>query len=206
MPSLASVEPAVEESLPNIRGGNAKARTRCIKPLTYAGSLDRYEHLDLTPAIGREYYGVQVIDLLNSDEQTIKDLALTSKSFSASEGSGFALPNIVAKRATCLISLPARCRVPEKSKCQPSRDERVVSQNYTSCRMRSSLSFSVDEVRTDVPSLSHRLSMFIHLLKKEVNSETRSASSAVRSRRREAVLLISSVMSVILRPPDGMRI
>lgn len=43
------------------------------------GSLDKYEHSDLTPVIGREFNGVQVKDFLDGDEQLIKDLAVSSK-------------------------------------------------------------------------------------------------------------------------------
>ena len=64
---------------PAIRGGDARARTRCLAPMANGGSLDKYEHSDLTPVIGREFTGVQVKDFLHSDEQLIKDLAVTSK-------------------------------------------------------------------------------------------------------------------------------
>jgi hypothetical protein len=64
---------------PNIRGGNSQARTRCLKPMVSSGSLDKYPHFDNTPVIGREFSGMQVTDLLNGDEQLIKDLAVTSK-------------------------------------------------------------------------------------------------------------------------------
>lgn len=62
-----------------IRGGNSKAQTRCIKPLVYSGSLDKFNHADITPVIGREFTGVQVVDFLEADQQLIKDLAITSK-------------------------------------------------------------------------------------------------------------------------------
>ena len=61
----------------NIRGGNTIARTRCLRPLVNSRSLDKYRHQDLTPVIGREFEGLQVTDLLSSDEQLIKDLAVT---------------------------------------------------------------------------------------------------------------------------------
>ena len=61
-----------------IFGGNPAARTRCIKPLVYSGSLDNYKHADLTPVIRREYDGLQVRDLLKADDQVIRDLAATS--------------------------------------------------------------------------------------------------------------------------------
>ncbi|OLN88596.1 putative alpha-ketoglutarate-dependent sulfonate dioxygenase 2 [Colletotrichum chlorophyti] len=61
----------------NIVGGSAEARPRLSKPLVYSGSLDTYKSSDLTPVIGREYEGLQVVDLLKADDQVIKDLAVT---------------------------------------------------------------------------------------------------------------------------------
>lgn len=63
----------------NIVGGNPAARPRLSKPLVYSGSLDNYKHADITPVIGREYEGLQVVDLLKADDQLIRDLAVTSK-------------------------------------------------------------------------------------------------------------------------------
>ena len=60
-----------------VMGGNAAARPRISKPLVYSGSLDRFEHQDLTPIIGREYKGLQVTDLLNWGDDMIRDLAIT---------------------------------------------------------------------------------------------------------------------------------
>lgn len=58
-------------------GGNAEARTRCLKPMVNSGSLDKYKHFDVTPVIGREYADLQVTELLKGDAQLIKDLAVT---------------------------------------------------------------------------------------------------------------------------------
>jgi hypothetical protein len=67
----------------NIRGGNVQARTRCLKPLKYTGTLDKFQHQDLTPVIGREYIGLQVTELLaENNEQLIKDLAVTGRLYS----------------------------------------------------------------------------------------------------------------------------
>jgi len=66
----------------NIRGGDAKARTECARPLVYSGSLDRFPSKELTPVIGREYEGLQVTELLETDnDQLIVDLAATSACF-----------------------------------------------------------------------------------------------------------------------------
>jgi alpha-ketoglutarate-dependent taurine dioxygenase len=53
------------------------ARTRCLQPMVNFGSLDKYKCQDLTPVIGREFESLQVTELLDSDEQLIKDLAVT---------------------------------------------------------------------------------------------------------------------------------
>lgn len=65
-----------EENL--IRGGHDKSRTQCSKPLVYSGSLDHFTHEDLTPVIGREIRGLQIVDLLDNAEsdRAIKDLAI----------------------------------------------------------------------------------------------------------------------------------
>ncbi|KAE8142436.1 hypothetical protein BDV38DRAFT_294326 [Aspergillus pseudotamarii] len=71
---------AVDNATPaTIRGGNEQSRPRISQPLEYTGTLDAYTHNDLTPVIGREYYGVQVAEILKSEEcdRIIKDLAAT---------------------------------------------------------------------------------------------------------------------------------
>lgn len=77
MPSEVAITPAGITA--SIRGGNSKAQTRCLKPLVNSGSLDKFNHVDLTPVIGREFSGVQVTDFLEADQQLIDDLATTSK-------------------------------------------------------------------------------------------------------------------------------
>lgn len=42
-----------------------------------SGTLNKYTHQDLTPVIGMEFEGLQVTELLEGDEQLIKDLAVT---------------------------------------------------------------------------------------------------------------------------------
>ncbi len=63
-------------------GGNARAHTRCTKPLIYSGSLDSYAHQDITPVMGREFPALQALDLLaaHNSDQLIRDLAVTSTS------------------------------------------------------------------------------------------------------------------------------
>ena len=51
-------------------------------PLKLSGALDKFSFEDTTPAIGREFHNVNIVDDLlndaNSDE-LIRDLAITSK-------------------------------------------------------------------------------------------------------------------------------
>ena len=77
MPS--AVLPQEEQAA--LRGGHEAARPRLTQPLRYSGSLDKYTHQDVTPVIGRDFVGLQVVDLLNSPEsdRLIQDLAVTSK-------------------------------------------------------------------------------------------------------------------------------
>ena len=75
MPSAEYTESNGDSS--TIRGGNPKSRPQCLKPLVNSGSLDQYNHQDLTPVIGREFEGLQVTDLLKGDALLIKDLAIT---------------------------------------------------------------------------------------------------------------------------------
>jgi alpha-ketoglutarate-dependent taurine dioxygenase len=55
------------------------ARTKLDKPLEYTGSLDSYSQSDLTPVIGTEFEGLQVVDLLSAknSDALIRDLAVT---------------------------------------------------------------------------------------------------------------------------------
>lgn len=77
---MLSQDPIVPAGIiAGIRGGNSKAQTRCLKPLVNSGSLDKFNHADLTPVIGREFTGVQVVDFLQANQQLIDDLAITSK-------------------------------------------------------------------------------------------------------------------------------
>jgi hypothetical protein len=59
----------------NLRSDNGE------QPLIYSGSLDKYEHFDVTPTIGREYPTLSLKELLDSPDSNtlIKDLAIVSK-------------------------------------------------------------------------------------------------------------------------------
>lgn len=71
--------PAAVENGSTIRGGNDLARPRIAKPLEYSGSLDSYTHSEVTPVIGREYRGLQLVDIMQSKDcdRLIKDIAIT---------------------------------------------------------------------------------------------------------------------------------
>ncbi|KAG2009276.1 hypothetical protein GB937_007875 [Aspergillus fischeri] len=48
------------------------------KPLKTSGALDRFKYSECSPALGREYHGLQLSSIIDDDE-TVKDLAITSK-------------------------------------------------------------------------------------------------------------------------------
>lgn len=51
-------------------------KTRLKGPLPYHGHLDKHEHIDITPVIGRQYGAdLQLSELLQADEATLRDLA-----------------------------------------------------------------------------------------------------------------------------------
>ena len=74
--------PAIEEpaqALPS----HVKSRASYPEPLKLKGVLDRFEHEDTTPAIGREFPSLNIVnDLLDAEnaDELIRDLAITSKS------------------------------------------------------------------------------------------------------------------------------
>jgi hypothetical protein len=73
---MPSAQPSADYS---IRGGHPEARSRLQGPLIDSGSLESFAYLDSTPVIGREYTGLNVVDLLNhpDGDRLIKDLAIT---------------------------------------------------------------------------------------------------------------------------------
>jgi hypothetical protein len=62
--------------------GSLSEQVQYPVPLRLSGALDRFNSEDTTPAIGREFINVNIVDDLlnatNSDE-LIQDLAITSK-------------------------------------------------------------------------------------------------------------------------------
>lgn len=54
---------------------SVRASTEPLKP---TGALDKYEFVDVTPVIGREYPNVQLTDLLNAEnaDELIRELVI----------------------------------------------------------------------------------------------------------------------------------
>ena len=52
------------------------ASNKLTESLKYSGSLDQYQHFDVTNVIGREFSDLQLTDILNDDNK-IRDLAIT---------------------------------------------------------------------------------------------------------------------------------
>ncbi len=64
MPSVELATPP-----PSVLGGHEKARPRATQPLTYSGSLDSYEHNDLTPSVVSQievFLGISISDIGNA--------------------------------------------------------------------------------------------------------------------------------------------
>lgn len=163
MPSLEIISD--ERSSSNIVGGNDIARPQ-VNRLTYSGNLEKYSYNDLTPVIGREFEGLQVTDLLQADDDTIKDLAVTVSQRGVVFLRDQDVTPIQMKDLMLRLTKLAGCvRLPIPI---PTRCHRSLRTNTRA-------------------SLNHQVCMFTPLLKKEVSSVTRSASSAPRSRRREEV-------------------
>jgi hypothetical protein len=60
---------------------NGHKNTNTVKlPLDPNGSLDSYNHIDLTPCIGREFPTANLVDMMNApnSDELLAELALTS--------------------------------------------------------------------------------------------------------------------------------
>jgi hypothetical protein len=95
-----------------IHPGKAAAAKPWVKS---TGSLDHFEHIEVTPVIGREYPHLNLVSLLKSpnSEDLLRELALTSKS---------PHPTSISKSNTA--SLPTRSRLlpsPRQSHCRPPK-------------------------------------------------------------------------------------
>lgn len=117
MPSIKRnrIEDVHEDGDANIIGGHASARSRLLEPLIYSGSLDSFQHQDLTPVIGREFEGLQVTDLLRWGDAMIKDLAITGT---------VSISNLTKSVADKTSSITTRRRISEEPRCHTNSDER----------------------------------------------------------------------------------
>lgn len=63
-------------------GGHEDASTTRKEPVNYSGTLDGFQHFEVTPAIGREYTNLQIRDVLAHPEsdRLIRDVAYTISS------------------------------------------------------------------------------------------------------------------------------
>ena len=57
---------------------DSRGKTEYRQPLTLSGALDDFKYEEVTPTIGREYAGVNIVDDILSDEDRLRDLAITS--------------------------------------------------------------------------------------------------------------------------------
>ncbi|CAM1500828.1 Fc.00g099900.m01.CDS01 [Cosmosporella sp. VM-42] len=74
---IQSSAPAIEP-IPVTKGTGAVksgSASRLDGPLKYTGSLDSYEHFDVTAVIGREFPQLQLTEILNDDDK-LRDLAV----------------------------------------------------------------------------------------------------------------------------------
>ena len=130
--------PAVDASFsPSIIGGAEHSRPRISQPLQYSGSLDSCTYSDLTPVIGTEYSGLQIVEILENEscDQIIKDLAVTSE-----HSPSILLAQRSSEKDTNMISSikPGR-RLPARSRHHPPADARIRGETHHNSRMRKSL-------------------------------------------------------------------
>lgn len=87
----------------------AASSTAKFSPVKSNGSLDKYEHFESTPIIGREYPKLNLVELLQApnSEELLKELALTSM-FTDHSGSR---SQIRSMADMLLTSLPTRRRL-----------------------------------------------------------------------------------------------
>ncbi|PCH38855.1 taurine catabolism dioxygenase [Wolfiporia cocos MD-104 SS10] len=72
---MSNIQTTTQTSVQSSGSISVRASTVPLKP---TGALDKYEHVDLTPVIGREYPNVQLTDLLNAEnaDELIRELAI----------------------------------------------------------------------------------------------------------------------------------
>lgn len=84
-PPSADVDNVGSHELPHHPSKGSQGTTTANKfptPLKYSGSLDSYEHFDVTAVIGREFPKLQLSEILNDDAK-VRDLAITGMSLTS---------------------------------------------------------------------------------------------------------------------------
>ena len=69
----------LNDSEPLEASSNGKTEHR--QPLKLSGALDDFKYEEVTPTIGREYAGVNIVDDILGDEDRLRDLAITSNTW-----------------------------------------------------------------------------------------------------------------------------
>ncbi len=82
-PPAADVDLAIPApTVGPVKSLSTSSGSRLSGPLKYSGSLDQYEHFDVTAVIGREFPNLQLSDILNDDTK-IRDLAILGEYLAA---------------------------------------------------------------------------------------------------------------------------
>lgn len=81
-PPAGDIDASKSEHLPIHTKDAVKSTPSTLPtPLKYSGSLDDYDHFDVTSVIGREFPKLQLSQIIDDDAK-IRDLAITGKAHS----------------------------------------------------------------------------------------------------------------------------
>jgi hypothetical protein len=95
-----------------------------LEPLSLSGALDRFEHSESTPVIGREYADLNLVnDILNAkdSDELIRDLAITSMSLAVRTMTMKLTHSSLAAWRCILQSTRQPHRRPSESACPAAR-------------------------------------------------------------------------------------
>nr|OQO28887.1 hypothetical protein B0A51_03214 [Rachicladosporium sp. CCFEE 5018] len=67
----------LNDDLPDRSAAEANGKNAYPQPLKLSGALNKYKFEDITPAAGREYLNVNIVDELLQDDAALRDLAIT---------------------------------------------------------------------------------------------------------------------------------
>jgi len=68
----------LSDELPVRSADKSTKQSQYPQPLKLSGALEKYKYEDTTPIIGREFFGVNIVDDLLTDDEALRDLAITS--------------------------------------------------------------------------------------------------------------------------------